>query len=83
MPTLHWINKDKTIKNVKNIPYRILRENKDLSYSSKNVNKIDKVELNNNLESKSTQLSIWDSYYKERRNCNLILCYQILESRTN
>ena len=33
MPTLHWINKDKTIKNVKNIPYRILRENKDLSYS--------------------------------------------------
>lgn len=83
MPTLHWMNKDKTIKNVKNIPYRILRENKDLSYSSKNVNKIDKVELNNNLESKNTQLSIWDSYYKERRNYNIILCYQISESRTN
>ena len=206
MPTLHWINKDKTIKNIKNIPYRILRENKDLSYSLNitakhgeteispliegrcpqdrgvlecrikneelrvdkidnlstppvnsvdilpakqggiggdmgqlsakqggitssfcdtdvkqggiesypslsgkqggwdasllaitslsfhrslpkrsggNVNEVDKGELDNILESKSTPYSLWDTYYKEMRNCNLILWCRISESRTN
>lgn len=32
MPTLHWINKDKAVKEAKKVPYRILKENKELSY---------------------------------------------------
>ncbi len=34
MPTLHWLNKDKTIKEAKKVPYRILKENKELSYGN-------------------------------------------------
>ena len=34
MPTLHWLNKDKTIKEAKKVSYRILKENKNLSYGN-------------------------------------------------
>lgn len=49
MPTLHWLNKDKTIKEAKKVPYRILKENKDLSYGN-DINTENMIIKGDNLE---------------------------------
>ena len=49
MPTLHWLNKDKTIKEAKKVPYRILKENKELSYGN-DINTENMIIKGDNLE---------------------------------
>ena len=36
MPILHWLDRDKTIKQTSRVPYRLLEENSKLSYGNQN-----------------------------------------------
>ena len=75
MPTLHWINKDKTIKDSKNLPYRILKENKDLSYSAVNEHSAteqEEIKDYNNMIIKGDNLEVLKSllpYYTGKVKC--------------